>query len=92
MGRPVPCTSPRIPVFRSVFKRIQSTEAIPFLWWLWIKMIHGEAKEICQSDERDYVGLSSDSEVVFVRKEKFYHVRQTRLRQRVFLREKDHGG
>ncbi len=35
----VPCTWPRIPVFRLVFRRILCTEVIPFLWFLWIKII-----------------------------------------------------
>ncbi len=43
--RRVPCTWPRIPVFRSVFRRIISTEVIPFLWFLWIKIILQRSRE-----------------------------------------------
>ncbi len=43
--RRVPCTWPRIPVFRSVFRRIISTEVIPFLWFLWIKIILQTSRE-----------------------------------------------
>ncbi len=43
-GRPVLCSWPRTPVIRLVFRRILSTEVIPFLWFLWIKIILQRSK------------------------------------------------